>query len=232
MRRTEIAENRTRFVAQTGPEFRDETRLTDAWFTRQQHNLPLTSLRLLPAALEQGKLLLAIDQLHKLRRVQCGESVASRTFRQDTPRPHRRAEPLERERAEVLAAEQIADQSSRDSVDRDAIGPRDFLKPRREIWRDADWCLLGRGARPYRLTDNDGARGDADAHLQPLVSNRGFGERADQGKRGTHRTLGIRFLAFGPTEITQYSVADIARDLASIGFDGCRCTGLVSADDF
>lgn len=80
----------------------------------------------------------------------------------------------------------------------------------------ADCRLLGRGAGAYRLTDHDSARGDTNAHLQHLVANRGFGESADNSKRGTHRTLDIRFLAFGPAEITQYPVANVARDVAVV----------------
>ena len=203
------------FAAQTSPQFRYQARLADARVARKQHQLTPSRSRHLPAAQEKCELLLSIHQRHEASGVKRSEAIANGAFLQHAPRPHACREALERKFTEITASEQAADLLPRDVIDHDAVRFRDFLKPSGKIWRSADRRLLPRIAGADGLANHDRAGRDADANLQCLAFDRRFRHCRYDRKGGTHRTLGIRFLAFGPAKIAEYAVTNIKRYVAA-----------------
>ena len=230
IRRTEITQVRVRFAAQTGPQFRYQAGLADAWVARKQHQPTSSRSRHLPAAQEKCELLLSIHQRHEASSVKGSEAIANGAFLQHTPRPHACREALERKCTEITASEQAADLSPRDVIDHDAVRFCDFLKPSGKIWRSANRRLLPRLAGTDGLADHDCAGRDADANMQCLAVDRRFRHCRHDGKGGSHSTLGIRFLAFGPAEIAEYTVTDITRYVAAELIDRGRHPRLIGAD--
>ena len=83
----------------------DRARLADAGLPREQHDLTLALLGLLPAVEQQRELLPAAGQRREARPAQCREAAVGCTVAGDPPGPHRRCEALERVTAQVLEGE-------------------------------------------------------------------------------------------------------------------------------
>ena len=162
--------------------------------------------------------------------MKCSEAITDGAFLQHAPHPHACGEALERKLTEITASEQTADLSPRDVIDHHAVRFRDFLKPSGKIWRSANRRLLPRIARTDGLANHDRAGRDADADLQCLALDRRFCHGRYECKGSPHRSLCIRFLAFGPAEIAEYSVTYITRYVTAELIDRGRHPRLIGAD--
>jgi hypothetical protein len=112
--------------------------------------------------------------------------------------------------AKIGQFERIADQTAGRGCDDDLVGDSQSLQTRRQIGRAAH-----RQPRlaPHTglLTDDDRTGGDADTDRQVLGGRYPFNCGNDLQRR-PDGTLGVFFVRYGPAEIRQDAITDVARD--------------------
>ncbi len=96
----------------------------------------------------------------------------------------------------------------------------------------ADHALFLVAAYDQQVADNDGAGGDADAHLQanPVLEFQ-VRYRFDQPERGANGLFRIVLMRFRITEIGEDAIAHIAGDDTLVIANDLRDLGMVAADD-
>src|SRR6516162_6646586 len=144
VRRTKIAQSRVRLALDMLRQRRGQPRLANARLTGDQHQPPVTALRLLPAPQQKVELLVAADQ-RRDPRTQCLKAADDPALAEHTPGWLWFAKTGKRLRPEILDLEQRADLSPGAVGNDQGAGPGQRLQAGGEVWRLADDAALLRG---------------------------------------------------------------------------------------
>src|SRR5205823_2370745 len=116
---------------------------------------------------------------------------------------------------ELLVFEDPACQPLRACVDDDAAWFRQGLQPGREVRRLAYDTTFVSFAGTDKITHDDNARRNADAHLQSPARRSRYQPRSLHNlQTGANRPLGIVLMRLRVAEVSQYPVAHIFGDKA------------------
>ena len=193
--------------------------------------MALAVLDLLPAAQQQGDLLVTADQRRQARRLARLEAPFGLTLAFDPPGGQRFREALEPPWAEVVELEHAAEQPARRLADHHAAGRRERLQSRREIGRLADHGFFARRAFADQLADHDQAGRDADPRRQGARRRRvELRDATGQLQSRSYRPLGLIFMRHRPAEVRQHAVAHVLGDVAVPAPDHPGATILIRAD--
>ena len=221
-----------RLVADPLAERRQNARLADARFARDERDLTFALARLAPAVEEQRHLMLAPDEGRQALRPRRLEAADVLRLAKDRPAGNRRVEAFQGLRAKRLQLERAAQQPPRRLRDHHGARLGQRLQPRRQIGRLADDGLFLRRALSDEVADHDDAGRDADADLEIFIRPR-F-ELRDDGRdveAGPDRTLGVLLMGARKAEIGQHAIAHEFGDEAVIARDRARTGVLIGAND-
>ena len=205
-----------RRLAQSGVKFLDQAGFTQPWLAEDQHQLPITLPRPLPASHEHGYFLVATDEWCEMAL----PSAASSAARADEAKQrHRLRYPLEVVAAALLGHEQPRDLAlhPRRGHDRTRFGER--LGTRRDIRHLAEY--LTRRVDHHRSgVDGDacGERWFASAFVLAIL----LSERALYRECRPHGPLGIVLLCQGIAEQRHQPIAEFLGDFAAHFHDRSR----------
>jgi hypothetical protein len=147
-------------------------------------------------------------------------------FRQYLPCWNRHGEAFEFECTEVLALEKATDLPPGGRVDHHLVWPGKALQACRKVWGLTDRCLLACVTRADRLTYDHKTRCNTDTDLHGSLA-----DNISHRETGPHSAFGIGLAGFGPAEIDEHTVANIASDEATKRLGGGCDAGLIGADD-
>jgi hypothetical protein len=164
--RAEIAQAEMRLGLELLLQCRDDARLAEAGFARDQHDLAVARLGARPAAQQQVDFLVTADQPGQRRSVQGLEPALDDTRTHHLPSRDRRDDSLHLDGAEVAVLGEIADQPPRACGDDDRVRLGQGLQPGSEVRRFTDDRSLLRGSFANQFADDHQPGGDPDARLQ------------------------------------------------------------------
>ena len=185
-----------------------EPRFADPRLTGDQDHLTFAGLCPGPAPQQQFRLFLPADEAGQSACAQRLKTALHGTRPQRRPGLRRPGDPLEFLRPEVLQFKEVADKASRAPGDDDRIRRGDPLQACGQIRRLAnDPAFLGfPGAN--KITDNDQARRDPDAHLERILGAQ-LADRFDERQPRPHRALGVILMRARIAEIDQHPIAHV-----------------------
>src|SRR5208282_1054063 len=231
--RAEIAQAEVRLGLQAFFKCRDDPRLTDAGLPGNQYDLAITGLGAGPPAQQQVDLFVAANQRGQFRSAQCLEAARHDTLTQHLPTAYWPGVAVRVECAEIVAIEQIADQTPGGRLDRHGVRLRRYLQPRRQVWSVSDNPMVPALADPDEITNNDHSRGDADPASQRDVGTKSQGpDRCTQFEPRADRLLGIVFVRRGIAEKDEDGMPETAGDKPAVTTDKLRDTVPEGADRF
>ncbi len=210
---------------------RDQARLADAGFARQQHHAAVIVFGLRPPAGQQIELLVAADQRHLVGLAQLLEAALHALFTEHAPGGDRTIEALERARIDRFVFEQIAGQTARRGGDQHCVWSRDRLQTRGEVGRLADDVAFLRLAAADQFADDDEAGGNADAHLMASCADVKPADRLDQRQSSAHRVGSVGLVRFRIAEIDQHAVAHVFGDEAAEARHHFCCAFVIGGND-
>ena len=215
----EIAQPRMRLGGQSLVQRREQPRLADACFARQEHRLAVSGPRLLPA-LEQKLEFLRPPHQRGRNTVARLKAALGPCLAGNAPNADRLCEALELPVADIDHIEQTRDQPLRASAMTTLPGPASGLQPRCQIGRVADDGLLLRRSFTDQIAYNDEPGGDADACGQGFAARCGqAGGRRRRRQSRADRPFRIILMRSRPAEIGEHPVAHQLGDLALVADD-------------
>src|SRR5262249_60392556 len=124
--------------------------------------------RLVPAAKQQLKFLLAPDQRRQSRRgrMERLEAALDSAFAQHLPGSHRLGKTLHLDRAKTPVFEQVTTQAARTRTDHKGIGVSKTLQARRQVRRLAHYRPLAHVALVPEIANDYQPGGDSDTNLE------------------------------------------------------------------
>jgi hypothetical protein len=212
------------------PERLRHARLAEACRRRQENELTVAILRVIPAALQQTDLLGATDKWRQTLDNPAIEASSSPAFACDAPQPYRAWNSLEFVPPEVFVVERGAGKTVGQFPDHHGVGRRRGLDPCGQVQCVADGDAFLRRSLADQLADYHQTRGDADPDLQPdwyrQLQRR---HRVKQRKSGTNRPFRVILVRFRIAEIDEGSIAHVFGNRTAEHADGAgtsylKCT--------
>src|SRR5271157_5175696 len=210
---------------------RGDARLAEARLARDQYNLAVARLGARPPAQQQVDLFVAADQRGQFRSAQCLEAARHDTLTQHLPTAYWPGVAVRVECAEIVAIEQIADQTPGGRLDRHGVRLRRYLQPRRQVWGVADNPVVPDLADPDEIANDDHSRRYADPAPHRRVDIRSQGpDRRTQFEPRADRLLGVVFVRGGIAEQDEDGIPETADDEPVVAIDDLRDAVLKGAD--
>jgi hypothetical protein len=210
---------------------RGDTRLADARLAGDQYDLAVARLGARPPAQQQVDLFVAANQRGQFRSVQCLEAAGYDTLTQHLPMAYWPGVAVRVECAEIVAIEQIADQTPGDGLDRHSARLRRHLQPDRQVWSVADNAVIPDLADRDEITHDDHSRRYADPAPYRRVDTKSQGpDRRTQFEPRADRLLGVMFVRGGVAEKDEDGIPEMAGDESVVARDDLRDTVLKGAD--